>query len=97
MNSTRQSPACTGYANFAIAGPPLKLVLLENPGQGGTLNHLGVESGAAGAGWVAAAADGGVGIAAAADGPALTAVACRCSGWLRMVSRWRARRSAGIA
>jgi len=32
-----------GYANFAITGPPLKLVLLENPGQGGTLNHLGVE------------------------------------------------------
>ena len=23
-----------GYANFAIAEPPLKLVLLENPGQG---------------------------------------------------------------
>ena len=32
-----------GYANFAIADQPLKLVLLENPGQGGTLNHLGVE------------------------------------------------------
>ena len=32
-----------GYANFAIAEPPLKLVLMENPGQGGTLNHLGVE------------------------------------------------------
>ncbi|HQZ32809.1 MAG TPA: ArsI/CadI family heavy metal resistance metalloenzyme [Ilumatobacteraceae bacterium] len=32
-----------GYANFAIAEPPLKLVLIENQGQGGTLNHLGVE------------------------------------------------------
>ena len=32
-----------GYANFAISEPPLKLVLLENPGQGGSLNHLGVE------------------------------------------------------
>ncbi len=32
-----------GYANFAITEPPLKLVLLENPGQGGTLNHLGIE------------------------------------------------------
>lgn len=32
-----------GYANFAIDQPPLKLVLLENPGQGGSLNHLGVE------------------------------------------------------
>ena len=34
-----------GYANFAITEPPLKLVLLENPGHGGTLNHLGVEVG----------------------------------------------------
>jgi lactoylglutathione lyase len=32
-----------GYANFAVAEPPLKLVLIENPGHGGTLNHLGVE------------------------------------------------------
>ena len=32
-----------GYANFAVAEPPLKLVLLENPGHGGTLNHLGIE------------------------------------------------------
>jgi catechol 2,3-dioxygenase-like lactoylglutathione lyase family enzyme len=32
-----------GYANFAIAEPPLKLVLLEHSSQGGTLNHLGVE------------------------------------------------------
>jgi catechol 2,3-dioxygenase-like lactoylglutathione lyase family enzyme len=32
-----------GYANFAIAEPPLKLVLMENPGHGGSLNHLGVE------------------------------------------------------
>ncbi|GAA4754222.1 ArsI/CadI family heavy metal resistance metalloenzyme [Gordonia alkaliphila] len=32
-----------GYANFAIADPALKLVLLENPGQGGSINHLGVE------------------------------------------------------
>ncbi|GAB0104666.1 ArsI/CadI family heavy metal resistance metalloenzyme [Nocardia sp. JMUB6875] len=32
-----------GYANFAITQPPLKLVLIENPGHGGSLNHLGVE------------------------------------------------------
>jgi lactoylglutathione lyase len=32
-----------GYANFAVAAPPLKLVLLENPGKGGSINHLGVE------------------------------------------------------
>ena len=32
-----------GYANFAIAEPPLKLVLIEGHGEPGTLNHLGVE------------------------------------------------------
>jgi catechol 2,3-dioxygenase-like lactoylglutathione lyase family enzyme len=37
-----------GYANFAIADPPLKLVLIEQPDDRGTgvtgaLNHLGVE------------------------------------------------------
>ena len=34
-----------GYANFAIAEPPLKLVLIEGAGQPGSLNHLGVEVG----------------------------------------------------
>lgn len=38
----------SGYANFAIAEPPLKLVLLENSagrgnGEAGVLNHLGFE------------------------------------------------------
>ena len=32
-----------GYANFAIDEPPLKLVLIENAGEPGTINHLGVE------------------------------------------------------
>jgi catechol 2,3-dioxygenase-like lactoylglutathione lyase family enzyme len=32
-----------GYANFAIAEPPLKLVLFENVDADGRLNHLGVE------------------------------------------------------
>jgi catechol 2,3-dioxygenase-like lactoylglutathione lyase family enzyme len=36
-----------GYANFVIEDPPLKLVLIENPGSGGGLNHLGVEAPAA--------------------------------------------------
>jgi len=33
----------SGYANFEIADPPLKLVLFENPGASSPLNHLGVE------------------------------------------------------
>jgi hypothetical protein len=32
-----------GYANFAIADPPLKLVLFENADAASRLNHLGVE------------------------------------------------------
>jgi catechol 2,3-dioxygenase-like lactoylglutathione lyase family enzyme len=32
-----------GYANFAVAEPPLKLVLIEGGGVPGSLNHLGVE------------------------------------------------------
>lgn len=33
-----------GYANFALDTPPLKLVLMENPGASERLNHLGVET-----------------------------------------------------
>ncbi len=43
--NTEPAKVRPGYANFAIADPALKLVLLENPGDGGTLNHLGVEVG----------------------------------------------------
>ena len=31
------------YANFAIAEPPLKLVLIAGHGEPGSLNHVGVE------------------------------------------------------
>jgi catechol 2,3-dioxygenase-like lactoylglutathione lyase family enzyme len=41
--NTRPAKLKAGYANFAVAEPPVKLVLVENPGNGGTINHLGVE------------------------------------------------------
>ena len=41
--NTEPAKVKPGYANFAVVEPPLKLVLLENRGHGGTLNHLGVE------------------------------------------------------
>ena len=41
--ATEPAKVRPGYANFAVTEPPLKLVLIENPGQGGSLNHLGVE------------------------------------------------------
>ena len=40
---TEPAKVRAGYANFAIAEPPLKLVLIAGAGEGGTLNHLGVE------------------------------------------------------
>lgn len=42
--ATEPAKVRPGYANFAVADPPLKLVLIEDPNQvPGTLNHLGVE------------------------------------------------------
>jgi catechol 2,3-dioxygenase-like lactoylglutathione lyase family enzyme len=46
--ATEPAKIRSGYANFAITEPPLKLVLIEHPegrghGTAGALNHLGVE------------------------------------------------------
>ena len=41
--ATEPSKRNPGYANFAIADPPLKLVLFEKAGADSRLNHLGVE------------------------------------------------------
>lgn len=41
--ATQPSKRKPGYANFAIADPPLKLVLFEKAGADSRLNHLGVE------------------------------------------------------
>jgi catechol 2,3-dioxygenase-like lactoylglutathione lyase family enzyme len=41
--ATEPAKVRPGYANFAIAEPPLKLVLIEGGDAPGTLNHLGVE------------------------------------------------------
>ena len=47
MFNTTPAKVRDGYANFAIADPPLKLVLMETPRDEGSeyqhLNHLGVE------------------------------------------------------
>jgi catechol 2,3-dioxygenase-like lactoylglutathione lyase family enzyme len=41
--ATEPSKRRSGYANFAVEDPPLKLVLIENAAAPATLNHLGVE------------------------------------------------------
>jgi catechol 2,3-dioxygenase-like lactoylglutathione lyase family enzyme len=44
MFGTEPAKLRDGYANFEVADPPLKLVLFEGAGDGGTINHLGVET-----------------------------------------------------
>lgn len=44
MFDTAPAKTKPGYANWAIADPPLKLVVFEQPGAGGSINHLGVET-----------------------------------------------------
>jgi len=56
-----------GYANFAIAEPPLKLVLIEGHGEAGSLNHLGVEVETAAEVGAAQARLAGVGLATATE------------------------------
>lgn len=41
--NTAPTKTAKGYANFAIAHPPLKLILFESNEESGTINHLGVE------------------------------------------------------
>ena len=42
--ATEPAKVRPGYANFAVADPPLKLVLIEGgTGEPGSLNHVGVE------------------------------------------------------
>jgi catechol 2,3-dioxygenase-like lactoylglutathione lyase family enzyme len=48
MFATQPAKVRPGYANFAIAEPPLKLVLFEGDGAPGSINHLGVETETAG-------------------------------------------------
>jgi catechol 2,3-dioxygenase-like lactoylglutathione lyase family enzyme len=56
MLGTGPAKVRDGYANFAVAEPPLKLVLIAGgDAAGGTLNHLGIE--VDGTGEVVAASD----------------------------------------
>lgn len=32
-----------GYANFVVADPPMKFIVVEGEGQSGSINHLGIE------------------------------------------------------
>ncbi len=72
-----------GYANFAITEPPLKLVLLENPGQGGSLNHLGVEVSDTDAVGAEQARLAGVGLASSEQGQTTCCYAAQDKFWVQ--------------
>src|SRR2546429_8964286 len=72
-----------GYANFAITEPPLKLVLLENPGQGGSLNHLGVEVPDAGTVEAEQARLAGTGLASSGEGATTCCYARQDKFWVQ--------------
>jgi catechol 2,3-dioxygenase-like lactoylglutathione lyase family enzyme len=72
-----------GYANFAIADPPLKLILMENRGQGGSLNHLGVEVSGTDAVEVAQARLAGVGLASVDERDTTCCYARQDKFWVR--------------
>jgi catechol 2,3-dioxygenase-like lactoylglutathione lyase family enzyme len=72
-----------GYANFAIAEPPLKLVLLENQGHGGTLNHLGVEVADAGTVRAEHARLAGTGLASSGEGETTCCYAVQDKFWVQ--------------
>ncbi len=72
-----------GYANFPITEPPLKLVLLENPGQGGSLNHLGVEVPDAGTVEAEQARLAGTGLASSDEGETTCCYARQDKFWVQ--------------
>lgn len=71
----------TGYANFEIADPPLKLVLIEGGG-GGTLNHLGVETETAGEVTAAEARLSGEGLATTGVDDTVCCFATKTETWV---------------
>ncbi len=72
-----------GYANFAITEPPLKLVLLENPGRGGSLNHLGIEVPDTGTVGAERARLAGTGLASSDEGEATCCYARQDKFWVQ--------------
>jgi catechol 2,3-dioxygenase-like lactoylglutathione lyase family enzyme len=73
-----------GYANFAIAEPPLKLVLIEGePARATVLDHLGVEVACADEVGAAAARLSGLGLATAEENDTTCCYAVQDKVWVR--------------
>jgi len=73
-----------GYANFAIAEPPLKLVLIEGePARATVLDHLGVEVACTDEVGAAAARLSGLGLATAEENDTTCCYAVQDKVWVR--------------
>ena len=83
MFGTEPAKRRPGYANFAVADPPLKLVLFAG-GQGdtGTINHLGVEAETTGEVVAAEARLTGSGLATTGVGDTECCYAAKTETWL---------------
>lgn len=72
-----------GYANFAVADPPLKLVLIADANQTpGTINHLGVEVASSGEVAAAEARLAGEGLATAVEAQTACCYAVQDKVWV---------------
>lgn len=71
-----------GYANFAVADPPLKLVLFEGAGPTGSINHLGVETSTADEVVAAEARLSGEGLATTGVDDTLCCYAAKTETWV---------------
>lgn len=90
MFATPPAKVKPGYANFAIANPPLKLVLFEGAGASGSINHLGVETETAAEVVEAEARLSGVGLATTGVDDTLCCYAEKTETWVNAPdgNRW---------
>lgn len=72
-----------GYANFVVADPPLKLVVIENEGDPGTINHVGIEYANSAAVGVETDRIGRLGLPVKVDDPHTCCFATQEKAWTR--------------
>ncbi len=74
-----------GYANFVVADPPLKLVVIEGEGDPGTINHVGIELADPGAVGEETARIAGLGLPVVVDDAHTCCFATQEKAWTRDV------------
>jgi rhodanese-related sulfurtransferase/predicted enzyme related to lactoylglutathione lyase len=72
-----------GYANFIVAEPPMKLIVIEGEGEPGTINHLGIEYGDGAQVAAETARIAGLGVPVVIDDPHTCCFATQEKAWAR--------------